>query len=100
MSLILPPGRHVGERELLQVFDFPRRAKVTLCRVYMGRQGWRYEVNAERETREAVERDTLWLELHADAVRLARLAGDELYAARRPDLSALARRHAIPLPLR
>lgn len=99
MSLILPPGREVGERDLLQSFLRPG-GKVTVCRVYMGRQGWRYEVNAERETREAVERDTLWLELHADAVRLARLAGDELYAARRPDLSALARRHAIPLPIR
>lgn len=99
MSLILPPGRHVGERDLLQSLLQPG-AKVTVSRVYMGRQGWRYEVNAERETPAVVERDTLWVELHADAVRLALLADAELRAARRPDLSELARRHAIPVPVR
>jgi hypothetical protein len=110
-GLVLPSRLQAaaGEprREPISRADTLGGATVTIDRVDMGRQGWRYELNVERRIREAGElvqlRDTLWLLTFVDARRLELAAIDALAAAAlepRGGLSRLAHELHIPVPER
>jgi predicted HAD superfamily hydrolase len=102
-SLTLPTHLQTSqlpnERQHLKRQDVGAGKTVTLDRVYMRRNGWRYEVNAEYFTRDADgnvhKRDTLWLPDHDQAARLFAAAARELLRGQfdgRGGLTAIARR--------